>query len=91
MPHNQGYASRIVALASAGYAPTDIYRMVGCSRIYVHKVLASRKLTGNGRYSPLPRDDFVWLRTEAEKNGVPVADFARALLVDAIEDAKGGN
>lgn len=86
----------IVKLYHAGLHPADIARMLCCSRSNVHKSL--RRHLGvkveirnaHTRVSPLALKDMLWLQEEARRLKISTADLARAMLVDAIGEARDG-
>ena len=88
---------RIIDLYRDGLAVADIAVLVGCSRSNVHKALKRHDIEGYGerrahtQISPLPRDLLRWLREEAARINVNTRDLARAILVDAIEEARDAN
>lgn len=88
---------RIIDLYRDGLAVADIAALVGRSRSNVHKTLKRHEIEGYGerrahtQISPLPRDLLQWLREEAGRLNVSTRDLARALLVDAIYEARNGN
>lgn len=79
----------ILRLRAQSMSTSAIAKTVGCSAQHVAMTLRRNKLTNNGFYALLPGEHFAWLQAEAERNGVRVQDMARALLIDAIEEAKG--
>lgn len=86
---------KILQLYAEGKKPKEIAAEVKCSRPNVHRVL---KRAGKGMprvlrltsVSRLSQEDERWLRAEARRLGVAMADLARAMLVDAIEEARDG-
>lgn len=83
---------RILELHAQGMHPPDIAGIVKVDRTYVYRVLRRYGF----RSRPIKRmtvacvapEDFAWLRAEARKIGTSVADLARAMLTDAIEEAR---
>lgn len=77
---------QIIALHKNGVAARDIAREVGCSHQNVIRVL--RHYTRwSGRVEALPDAMRQWLIAEAERSRVTPEVMARALLVDAINEA----
>lgn len=85
---------QIVELYNSGLHPADIARVVECSRSNVHKSLRrhlDRKdeiRNAHTRVSPLALKDMMWLQDEARRLNISSADLARAMLVDAINEAR---
>ena len=90
-------SDKILGLYEGGMAPSDIAGIVGCTRSNVHKSIqrhcggAKSPRYGLTRVSLLPPDDLEWLHAEAHRLGAPIGDIARALLIDAIEEARHGD
>lgn len=88
---------RILELYDQGMRPPDIARVVQADRAYVYRLLRAhgrqtcRKAIGRMYVSPVEPGDFEWLRAEARKIGTSVADLARAMLTDAINEARHEN
>lgn len=73
----------------------EIARRLGCTRQTVYLALKRHR----GRVAPpamtmriaaITRDEAQWLKGEAQKVGVSWRDLARAMLSDAIAEAKDG-
>lgn len=88
----------IIALWQSGVInKTEIARRVGCTSVNVHKTLkrhapayttSLRRMNFN--VHGLPDDQIEWLEAEASRSGVTPEVMARALLIDAIEEARQG-
>lgn len=91
LPGSKG--PEIVRLFNEGLPPIEIGPRVGCSRSNAHKTLrrhvASLKLCYT-RISPLSSRDMDWLQAEAQRLKTTTPDLARAMLVDAIAEARDG-
>jgi hypothetical protein len=76
-------------------SPSEISRRVGCTVPNTVKTLARHVPEYTPHKKPrvvrvvgLPKDDMRWLESEAKANGVEIDQMARAMLVDAIEEAR---
>lgn len=79
-------AERILELYMAGLNCAEIARRVGCSRVNAFNVVRYY-VKWNHRVAPLPDAQREWMLREAEKIGAKPEVMARALLVDAINEA----
>ena len=76
----------IVELFREGHGTREIARRAGCSHVNVIRVL--RKYTRwSGRIEVLPDEARNWIAAEAERARTTPEIMARALLVDAINEA----
>lgn len=81
--------AEIVRLYQEGVCRQEIARRLGMSYSGVTNVLqrwAAPDITVGG----LTRDEWAWLLEEARKTGTTIGTIAKALLVDAIAEARGG-
>lgn len=76
----------IVRLWKQNYSLTQIAQMVGCTKPNVVHAIA-RSQIWNSRVDRLPEEHHDWLVKAASKINAPPAAMARALLIDAIEEA----
>lgn len=97
-------APEIVKLAHQGIGRREIARMVGCTPPNVYKTLLRHGIITpppppparprapalTTRISVLSDEDRTWLRQEAKRMKVHWRDLARAILTDAIYEAKHG-
>jgi predicted transcriptional regulator len=84
-----------VELFLGGTKRADIARQLGITPTAVHKALAHHKVIPPARFermtiSAVTMDDYNWLKREAQRSGVKIADIARAMLTDAIAEARDG-
>lgn len=92
----EGDVSRaVVMLARFGMSKPDIVRNLRCDPSLVHRALVRYGLHkaspyGTLRISGLNAEDQRWLMEEARRTGVRWQDLARALLSDAIAEARDG-
>jgi IS30 family transposase len=84
----------IVGLYDAGMRVAEIAQRTGVDRCFIYKLLKwNGRVTRQYRemkISSVARDDYEWLRREATRMGSSVADLARAMLTDAIDEARNG-
>lgn len=89
-----GKTREILDLFDQGVAPPVIAQQVGVDRCYTYKVLRMHgrptRQYREMKISAVARDDYEWLRREAARIGSSVADLARAMLTDAIDEARNG-
>ncbi len=91
-------APEIVKLAHQGIGRHEIARMVGCAPPNVYKTLLRHGIITPPPPRPalttcisvLSDEDRTWLRQEAKRMKVHWRDLARAILTDAIYEAKHG-
>lgn len=91
--HADSKSPEIVRLWRSGVkSRTEIARRVGCSMSNVRKVIMRHvpEYTTPIMVSGLTVDQVKWLEAEASKSGVTPDVMARALLIDAIEEARQG-
>ena len=74
----------IVRLRASGKRVNEIARQLGVTPAAVCHALARHKVT----VPFLMPEQMQWLRDEAQRSGAEIGDIARALLADAIEDAR---
>lgn len=84
--------AEIIALFRSGMRQADIAREVSCTPANVYRALFNHgEIDGptiSMRISPLTLEDRTWLRKQAAIAKVPLCDLARAMLVDAINEAR---
>jgi hypothetical protein len=84
----------ILELHGQGLRQVEIAEVVGCSRANVSKAIEKHAgdapVTTGFHIAALTGEDHAWLAIEAGRLGCAVRDLARALLADAIEEARHG-
>ncbi len=79
----------IQKMAAVGMKNFEIARKLGCTASYVSVVLSESTDKPRSFLMPaLSPDEWDWLRGEATRLQISVRDCAKALLVDAINDAR---
>lgn len=90
----KGRTPRILELHDQGYRQCEIVRMVPCDSSQVYATLKRWGKTLPDvkamRIAPISREDMAWLRAEAQATKVRWQDLARAMLTDAIQEARDG-
>ena len=83
-PHSK--TPEIIRLWKLNLSKTDIARLVGCTKANVTQTIR-RHLAWDNRVEGLSETHHEWLVKQASRNYTPPAVMARALLIDAIEEA----
>jgi transposase len=86
---------KILELGANGMKPAYIAKELECSKSTVYKALRRYKVRQPKpskfmKISALTIEEGYWLKCEARRIGVPWMDLARAMLTDAINEAKNG-
>lgn len=76
----------IIRLWKLNLSKAEIARVVGCTKANVVQTIR-RHLAWDNRVEMLSQEHHDWLVSQASKNYTPPAIMARALLIDAIEEA----
>lgn len=89
-------APQIIELHEAGMTPPSIAQQLECGYSNVYKTIrrykVRRPLPSKGmKISALTPDEGYWLKCEARRMGVSWQDLARAMLTDAIAEARNGH
>lgn len=87
MRRKQTNAAEVLELWQSGVSMREIGRRMGCSGPNIYQIIR-RRYGWTGRLEPLPAEHHQWLEAEARASNVPVNFLVRALLVDAIEEAR---
>ena len=96
-PLPQETKQAVVEMYDAGVRVAEIAQRTGVERCFVYKIIKKA-----GRQTSKPRqhrtmtvssvscEDYEWLLREARRMRSTVADLARAMLTDAIDEARNG-
>lgn len=84
---------RILELRAQGKSAREIAEETGVDRTYVQRVVRKHLNRAPRQYrnmtiASVATEDFRWLRNEAIRTGTTVRDLARAMLTDAIQEAR---
>lgn len=88
---------KIVDMAKGGWAVHAIAAELKCTKNTVYKAIRRYDQREPPRpskamkISALTPDEAYWLKDEARRIGVPWPDLARAMLTDAINEARDGH
>jgi hypothetical protein len=90
----RGKTRQILDLFDQGVRPPVIALEVEVHRVHVYRVLRAHGRYTRGlktmRVSTVAQEDLAWLRREARRVGARWQDLARAMLTDAIQEARDG-
>lgn len=87
MRKNGGRVLEILRLYDRGVPSGEIASRTGCTVQNVCNAVRRHRPVWSGLVSPLSPRAQAWLVAEAKRAGVSACVMARALLIDAIEDA----
>lgn len=87
MPHKDSKVPAILRLWQRGVPKREIAEQVGCTVQNVCNAVRKHGYGWAGYVAPIPERLQAWISREAKRAGVASHVMARALLIDAIEDA----